>query len=252
MHGFWCDFPRYSLLLEPLAHQGACLSSAEGAREVYPWGVGIYIFRKTIIIYMPVTFNVTVPEKAVYLLLAILLVCIVVIGVNAYTEDPPDPGHGGDTVWIKVNGQEKTLQDAIDDNDIVRPSWTHEPEWKSMNINLGSLPSSATTKSFDMPGDVPEDATEVLVYVWSYSGQAGSSASATFSIYTQDGSEQYIKRHYIRRYPQDAISYSSDNFWLPVTSERKIYAKLPVNLGSTNRAAGISVIGYRAGIGSLE
>ncbi len=199
------------------------------------------------------SFQVTlnIPEKAVYLLLVIALACVAVIGVSAYDSSVPDPGHGGDTILVEVNGEEKTLQKAIDDLDLVRPSWNYEPKWTPLDKSIGQLPSSASTQSYDMPSDVPGDATEVLIYVQSYSGGA-SQVTAKYDIYTQEGSTKYLKRHYLRCYYQSAISYSSDNFWLPVTSDRKIHVSLDLNIGTVNRGAAMRILGYRTGIGSLE
>ena len=43
---------------------------------------------------------------------------IVAYAANPYTNNNLNPGHGGDKVWVDVNGQEMTLQDAVDQNKI--------------------------------------------------------------------------------------------------------------------------------------
>jgi hypothetical protein len=58
-----------------------------------------------------------VMNKWIYLSVPILLALALVFSVYGYTQPVPDPGHGGDSVWVSVSGQEKTLQDAIDGGD---------------------------------------------------------------------------------------------------------------------------------------
>lgn len=52
-----------------------------------------------------------------------ILVTLLVLGAlaigYAYIQPIPSPGHGADTVWISANGKEQTLQQAIDNKDIV-------------------------------------------------------------------------------------------------------------------------------------
>lgn len=47
------------------------------------------------------------------MIIGAFLILASVIGVIAYTQSIPNPGHGADTVWVDVNGQEMTLQNAI-------------------------------------------------------------------------------------------------------------------------------------------
>ena len=61
---------------------------------------------------MKIEINLT--NKWLYTIIAFLLLIILGFGAYAYVNDPPNPGHGADTIWIEVNGQEMTLQDAID------------------------------------------------------------------------------------------------------------------------------------------
>ncbi|MFH1587234.1 MAG: hypothetical protein ABID38_05230 [Candidatus Diapherotrites archaeon] len=59
-------------------------------------------------------------EKKPVLFLAALIIGLALIGlvIAQYTQDPPNPGHGGNTVWISIDGVEKTLQAAIDDRSL--------------------------------------------------------------------------------------------------------------------------------------
>jgi len=54
----------------------------------------------------------------IFLILAIL---VVVGGIATYTSPTPNPGHGGDAILIRINqiGEEKPLQQAIDEGNFV-------------------------------------------------------------------------------------------------------------------------------------
>lgn len=62
---------------------------------------------------------INISNKAVYTFLLIIAVGILAVGIYAYMNPIPDPGHGADTTWLLVNGIEKTFQQAIDDRDFV-------------------------------------------------------------------------------------------------------------------------------------
>ncbi len=53
-------------------------------------------------------------NKTFYTLLALVMLAGVSYMVYSYVNPVPNPGHGADTVWIAVNNQEMTLQQAID------------------------------------------------------------------------------------------------------------------------------------------
>ena len=56
-------------------------------------------------------------NKWLYSLIAVGILLALGVGVYAYTSSIPNPGHGGDSVLISINGQEKTIQQAVDDGD---------------------------------------------------------------------------------------------------------------------------------------
>jgi hypothetical protein len=92
--------------------------------------------------------------------------------------------------------------------------------------NFGSLPRHADTVSFNLPPEVPPTAREVLVYVWLGSGESDGSAVAHYEIYTQQGETKYFQYILWFKYPQNAISFNSDNLWIPLTSSRQILVRL--------------------------
>jgi len=62
--------------------------------------------------------NIRIEKRHVYIFVVLVVLLIGVFVVKAYTTAIPNPGHGGDSVLISVNGQEKNLQTAISNNEI--------------------------------------------------------------------------------------------------------------------------------------
>lgn len=53
-------------------------------------------------------------NKTTYTFLTIFFLLVGGLLVYSYTNPIPNPGHGADTIWISINGSEKTLQQAVD------------------------------------------------------------------------------------------------------------------------------------------
>ena len=68
----------------------------------------------------PLKIELTITNKWLFFFVLVLVIAIS-IGVWAYTQAIPSPGHGGDAILVSINGQEKTLQQAINDGDLVAP-----------------------------------------------------------------------------------------------------------------------------------
>ena len=210
---------------------------------------------------MAVKIEVNLTNKWLYSL--IFLGTLLVLGVVVYAQsygDIPNPGHGADTVKIiDSTNTEKTLQQAITDGTLVEKTWTT----LETSINLGTLSNYTTdsTKIFDLvllnhigtdPAQIPAEAKEILVYAYIAkgalsSGGCGSSnviCQRTFTIYTQEGTTKYAKKLTNIQYPNNAWTISSDNMWLPLTSEKKIHSHLELSIIG-NKASNIQIIGYR-------
>ncbi len=111
---------------------------------------------------------------------------------------------------------------------------------------LGTLPlNTITTVSYNLPASVPPDAVEVLVYLYARTGDLNPDADLELRVYTREGTTEYSKYFFIHGYTQNAWSYNSDNFWLPVTSDRKIYVQSIGTAMTGNRWGEIFIIGYR-------
>lgn len=59
--------------------------------------------------------EVNIKKKYAFTIISILVLMSigVLVYASTYQQPIPNPGHGGDTVWINVSGTEMTLQDAI-------------------------------------------------------------------------------------------------------------------------------------------
>jgi len=75
----------------------------------------------------------------------ILALSIIAINVYSYTQSIPDPGHGGDTILVSLDGSEMTLQAAIDGQCLCG----HSPNPYIGSINPGHYASEiqVTTSS---------------------------------------------------------------------------------------------------------
>ena len=208
---------------------------------------------------MAVKIEVNMTNKWLYSL--IFLGTLLVLGVVVYAQsygDIPNPWHGADTVKIiDSTNTEKTLQQAITDGTLVEKTWTTlEPP-----IDLGTLSDTYgtdSTKEFDLAIhigtglEIPAEAKEILVYAFITKGAISSSGCGssnaicqrTFTIYTQEGTTKYAKKLTNIQYPNNAWTISSDNMWLPLTSEKKIHSHLELSILG-NKDSNIQIIGYR-------
>jgi len=120
-------------------------------------------------------------------------------------------------------------------------------KWNPLGkIHLGTLPlNTITTVSYNIPVSVPPDAKEVLVYMYARTGVANPDSDLELRIYTKEGTIEYSYYLLIHGYNQSAWSYNSDNLWLPVTSDRKIYVQSIGTRMTGYRVGNIYVLGYR-------
>lgn len=97
-------------------------------------------------------------NKAVYTVITLFLFLGLVIGVYAYTQSIPDPGHGADTILVNINGEEMTLQDALD-NEMVGGS-----EWPDGNYCIIQAQDETCPNGFEAidPSEANEDGTGAI------------------------------------------------------------------------------------------
>jgi len=120
--------------------------------------------------------------------------------------------------------------------------WTPTPK-----ILLGSLPANLlTTVVFPIPASIPTTAKEVLVYAYIRTGyNAPGEADIEFMIYTEESGVRYAHYLFAHWYPQNAWSYNSGTFWLPITSAREIRVTSSGTAAPGNWVGQIFIIGYR-------
>ena len=120
-------------------------------------------------------------------------------------------------------------------------------EWNSITrtpIVYNNL-QSANTFSYGLPNTVPSTAKEVLLFVVLQAGYSYPHDQKIFiKVYTENNGkrfEQYIFAITYRR--NNDWSYSSDNMWFPMTTNRRVYVESPRALSGV--AMLVHVIGYR-------
>ena len=86
--------------------------------------------------------TIKLSNKAAYTLIVILSILTASLVVYAYS-NIPNPGHGGDNIVINIGGQEKTLQQAIDEGDFGKYS---PGEGIDITNNIISIKSPTSTK----------------------------------------------------------------------------------------------------------
>ena len=82
------------------------------------------------------------------------------------------------------------------------------------------------------------------MYVNVYSGNSINLPGENLKIYTQIGKNKYEKYILIMSHVQPGMSFSSENMWFPMPSDRLIFLTVAVAHGS-NAGVGFFVTGYR-------
>ncbi|MCD4735956.1 MAG: hypothetical protein K8R53_07930 [Bacteroidales bacterium] len=155
-----------------------------------------------------------------------------VVGIG--TSNPgPEP-----EVKLDVNGDIKTNRGGI----VTGITWNSIPK-----TQIGELPLNPLgTVQWPIPPEVPQDAKEVLVYVYIKTGAANPSADIEFKIFTQEGPTEYAQYFFASGFAnQNAISYNSENIWLPITSNREIKVTSYLHPLTGYNGSAVNVIGYR-------
>ncbi len=143
---------------------------------------------------------------------------------------------------MRINNQTMTLQQAIDAS-----LFSANPRWTPVEISLGELPwrYRDTRRSYNIPSTIPASAREILVYVWADQ----IVAPRLFKIYTKDGSARFLAKLQVGSScpPEStcALQSGSEDFWLPITVERKIYVEVSDTLDTYPARSSIEILGYR-------
>ena len=184
-----------------------------------------------------VEFKFSLKKRQVWFLALLIIAVGFVIA-----QSPPNPGHDASSIKIDIPGKgEMTLQDAITNKEIGADS---SVVWNTINADMGKIPINAGTHAFNLPNAVPAHAKEFLVFAWLATGFE-TNGHHTYEFYAQEGGSVYVKKFYHNTYRGDAWNSNSDNFWLPVTPNRKLFVKLDNNVDPFRVDSSFYIIGWR-------
>lgn len=174
------------------------------------------------------------------LLAAVLVIAAVVPWLGRAAPALVSFSNGSVASATAVNANFSALNTAL----AARTRWTPLDR-----VSVGSLPDATASATFNLPAQVPADATEVLFYVSVLTGNIATNTAREFQFHVVDevdAAKKYSHYLYVYGYPQGAVSYTSDNFWMPVTADRKLYVNRILGPTFGNNFGGsISVVGYR-------
>lgn len=94
-------------------------------------------------------------------------------------------------------------------------------------ITLGHLPEKPIKgKEYSIPADITADAKGLLFYAFATTTGQDRFQRGYFQIYTKEGSNMYSMYMNFATGTPAAVTVTSANVWLPLTSERKVYVTL--------------------------
>lgn len=121
--------------------------------------------------------------------------------------------------------------------------------WNPIPLNFdNALGQIILTKGevhdFALPEDLPKDTREVLLFVHVNIGWSKPNRPNFLKLFTQVDGRHYSHYLAFHTFEQNAISSNSDNVWLPMGTDRKVYVDV---LSKCEHGGGGSVclIGYR-------
>jgi len=138
----------------------------------------------------------------------------------------------------------KTLEARIEKLERMleqRNFWTdYEP------LVLGSFKfNSQDPTFFKLPADLPQNTKEVLILTFIRCGNEGPSRSFLVKLWTEIQQTKFTKYVKGARYPQNAISFSSESIPFPVGDDRKVYVQCnDVQLHNCHHLE-LILVGYR-------
>jgi hypothetical protein len=114
---------------------------------------------------------------------------------------------------------------------------------------LGDLPRIAGEPSkYPLPDGIPDTAREILIFAYVRTGSMTNAQEHYYSIYTDKDDQDILGRFVLglHTYPQNAVSFNSQTFWLPMPSNRIVKAELSgLNVIGDNFVAYLAVLGWR-------
>ena len=112
------------------------------------------------------------------------------------------------------------------------------------NGRTHTVPYDGTQLNISLPvAGVPDDATEVILYVHILSGWRDKEVGGRFEFSTATPNGVMKKFMYYHTYGQSAASFNSENMNLPLGSERQVHCRIE-NASSVRIECYVQVIGY--------
>ncbi len=119
--------------------------------------------------------------------------------------------------------------------------------WTSVDpTSIGDTNFHSTgTLSFEIPSFIPDNAIEVLIYVYLRSSSSSGAHNSVIKIYTEgEDGEEYAK--YVSLIPGRSYYYIiTENMWFPMPSSRRVFLNVPNSYSGTNQYVSLAVTGYR-------
>lgn len=185
---------------------------------------------------------------AIGMIMSFLILAGAIFGVAQWNQ--PDVWHDASAVKVNVNG-EKDLQTAIN-NDFCRGDGVNCPTG-SINYMATWTPVSKSNQ-FYQDGDldyanlnIPPDANEILIYVrgWQQGKAGGTIGIKEIDIYTKEGTKEYLTKFgMLEGVNNFDYGSSSEDMWLPITSDNKVYVRGMDWTGQQDWIQ-IDILGYR-------
>ena len=115
---------------------------------------------------------------------------------------------------------------------------------KSKLIGVFDYKSKSPTY-LEIPEEIPSSAKSVLVLAYLSTGAEGPERTFMTELWTEIDGEKCKKAIRGTRYPQSAISYSSENMWFPIKTERRIHIQCDDIQSENCHNLEVFVLGYR-------
>jgi hypothetical protein len=118
--------------------------------------------------------------------------------------------------------------------------------YRSVNADLGSLPSGQPGKiTKEIPTNIPNEAQEILIYAYiATSYVRGGKHSFKISVKPSESQEAAFYLYSVANM-QQAWSYNSDNVWLPMPNNRKIFLETTGSPLFGSWDSRVKIIAYR-------
>lgn len=121
------------------------------------------------------------------------------------------------------------------------------PALDQIGLHLGELPNDGQggIRSYQIPREIADDASWVQVFAWIFTGNTAPSGQRIYRFTSEWRPYEPIHYYlYAYSYGQQAISYNSDNFWLPVPLSGQVQVSSSGAAFGSNWNSRIRITGY--------